>query len=142
MSSESVTVAGIDSRYIRQAVAGAGCPFFGPREMRFFSSRVASTGWRVRSGGWDHVDVVVTSERNEYGDHPRLFTVRVFVFSDCGRSVRVYEDSQGFQGYATSGRANRAARRVAQRIADGATVREITGRAYDSDALVFAGVDA
>jgi hypothetical protein len=132
----------IDSRYIVQSVTGAGSHFFGEKEMRFFSSRVASSGWRVRSGGWDHVDVLVTSERDTYSDFPRAYTVRVFVFSDCGRKVRTYEDIAGFQGYATSASANRAARRVAQRIADGATYRDITGRESDDDVSILESVNA
>ena len=134
--------AGIDSRFIVQSVTGAGNSFFSPGAMRFFSSRVASSGWRVRSGGWDHVDVLVTSERNTIGDYPRRYTVRVFVFSDCGRAVRTYEDIAGFQGYATSASANRAARRVADRIAGGATFREVTGRENDSDVSILGSVNA
>lgn len=132
----------IDSRYIVQSVTGAGNHFFRKDAMRFFSSRVASSGWRVRSGGWDHVDVLVTSERNTMGDYPRGYTVRVFVFSDCGRKVERYEDSAGFQGYATSASANRAARRVAERIAGGATFRDITGRDYDTDVSILESVSA
>ena len=132
----------IDSRYIVQSVTGAGNHFFSPDTMRFFSSRVAASGWRVRSGGWDHVDVLVTSERNTMGDYPRRYSVRVFVFSDCGRKVRTYEDIAGFQGYATSASANRAARRVAQRIADGATYRDITGRESDDDVSILESVNA
>lgn len=133
---------GIDSRYIVQSVTATGNHFFSPDAMRFFSSRVAASGWRVRSGGWDHVDVLVTSERNTLGDYPRGYTVRVFVFSDCGRKVERYEDIAGFQGYATSASANRAARRVAQRIADGATFRDITGRESDSDVSILESVNA
>jgi len=132
----------IDSRYIVESVTGAGNRFFSPDAMRFFSSRVASSGWRVRSGGWDHVDVLVTSERNTMGDYPRRYTVRVFVFSDCGRNVERYDDSAEFQGYATSASANRAARRVAERIAGGATFRDITGREYDSDVSIIESVNA
>lgn len=134
--------AGIDSRYIIQSVTGTGSHFFSPGAMRFFASRVTSSGWRVRSAGWDHVDILVTSERNTLGDYPRRYTVRVFVFSDCGRKVERYEDSAGFQGYGTSASANRAARRVAQRIADGATYRDITGRESDSDVSILESVNA
>lgn len=132
----------IDSRFITQSVTGAGNRFFSPGAMRFFSSRVASSGWRVRSGGWDHVDVLVTSERNTMGDYPRGYTVRVFVFTDCGRKVRTYEDIAGFQGYATSASANRAGRRVAERIAGGATYRDITGRESDDDVSILESVNA
>jgi hypothetical protein len=131
----------IDGRYIEQAVTGAGSPFFAPQTKRFFSSRSAGSGWRVNNpNGWDHTYVLVTSEQNKYGDYARLYTVRVFVLADHARRVRVYEDSAGFQGYASRDGAHRAGLRVARLIAGGATVRQITGRDVDPDTVaMYAG---
>jgi hypothetical protein len=128
----------IDSRYIEQAVTGAGSPFFAPQTKRFFSSRSAGSGWRVNNqDGWNHTYVLVTSEQNKHGDFARLYTVRVFVLADHGRRVRVFEDSAGFQGYASRDGAHRAGLRVARQIAGGATVREITGRDGDPSTVAM-----
>lgn len=110
----------IDSRYIVQAVAGAGSPFFSRDAMRFFGSRVAGSGWQVKNtDGWNHTYVLVTSERDTYTGGPRLYTVRIFAFDDYARRVTVEQDSAGFQGYATGAAARRAAERVARAIAAG-----------------------
>lgn len=109
----------IDSRYIVQAVAGAGSRFFDDSSMRFFASRVAGSGWRVSDpAGWDHTYVVVTSECGPSG--VRAYTVRVFSMSDYGRRVDRRDDSAGFQGYGSRAAAHRAAARVAREIAAGA----------------------
>lgn len=109
----------MDSRYIVQAVTGAGSHFFDDAAMRFFASRVAGTGWRVSDpAGWDHTYVVVTSECGPSG--VRAYTVRVFTLSDYGRRVERRDDAAGFQGYASRGAAHRAAERVARSIAAGA----------------------
>lgn len=111
----------IDSRYIVQSVTGAGSHFFDDSAMRFFSSRVAATGWRVSDpAGWDHTYVVVTSERGPSG--VRAYTVRVFDMSDYGRRVVRREDSAGFQGYGSRVAAHRAAGRLAREIASGVAV--------------------
>ena len=108
----------IDSRYIVQAVTGAGSHFFDHAAMRFFSSRVAGSGWRVSDpAGWDHTYVLVTSECGPSG--VRAYTVRVFDMADYGRRVVRRDDSAGFQGYGSRGAAHRAAERVAREIASG-----------------------
>ena len=108
----------IDSRYIVQAVTGAGSHFFDDATMRFFSSRVAATGWRVADpAGWDHTYVLVTSECGPSG--VRAYTVRVFTMSDYGRRVDRRDDAAGFQGYGSRSSAHRAAERVARSIAAG-----------------------
>ena len=110
----------IDSREIVRDVNGAGSHFFDSATMRFFASRVARSGWRVSDpDGWDHTYVVVTSERDEYTNGPRRYTVRVFTMSDYARSVSVREDLAGFQGYGSRVAASRAAKRVARSIAAG-----------------------
>ena len=119
MSTETMTVRDVfrtDSRYIVQAVTGAGSHFFDDSAMRFFASRVAATGWRVADpGGWDHTYVVVTSECGPSG--VRAYTVRVFTLSDYGRRVDRRDDSAGFQGYASRSAAHRAAERLARDLA-------------------------
>lgn len=111
----------IDSRYIVQAVTGAGSHFFDDAAMRFFSSRVAGSGWRVSDpAGWDHTYVVVTSERGPSG--VRAYTVRVFTMSDYARRVDRRDDSAGFQGYGSRVAAHRAAERLAREIASGSAV--------------------
>ena len=93
----------IDSRYIIQAVQGAGSHFFSPSSMRFFSSRVAQSGWVIELGGGDMQYVVVTSERDTYRDtNPREYTVRWFIVTDNGRSLECGSDDQGFQGYSSA----------------------------------------
>lgn len=109
-----------DSRYIVQAVTSAGSRFFDDAAMRFFSSRVAATGWRVADpAGWDHTYVLVTSECGPSG--VRAYTVRVFTMSDHGRRVEDRNDAAGFQGYGSRSSAHRAAERVARLIAAGAS---------------------
>jgi len=93
----------IDSRYIVQAVQGAGSHFFSPSSMRFFSSRVAQSGWAIDLGQGDVQYVVVTSERDTYRDtNPREYTVRWFIVTNNGRSVEAGSDDQGFQGYSSA----------------------------------------
>jgi hypothetical protein len=100
----------IDSRYIVQDVKGAGSHFFDRSSMRFFSSRVAGSGWVIfEENEIDRTYVVVTSERDTYRDtNPREYTVRVFVMSDHCREVSCSSDSAGFGGY-SSGRSARVA---------------------------------
>jgi hypothetical protein len=100
----------IDSRYIVQDVKGAGSPFFDRSSMRFFSSRVAGSGWVIfEENEIDRTYVVVTSERDTYRDtNPREYTVRVFVMSDHCRKVSCSSDGRGFGGY-SSGRSARVA---------------------------------
>lgn len=110
----------LDWRDIARDVAGAGNGFFSERARRFFSSRVARGGWRVRAeNGWDHVDVIVTSEPDFYGND-RRYSVRVFRYSDYMRHVTRIDDVGGFRAYATSGQAQRVAERVARQILAGA----------------------
>lgn len=123
MATETATrdVFPIDSRYIVQAVTSAGSHFFDDAAMRFFSSRVAGTGWRVSDpGGWDHTYILVTSECGPSGT--RAYTVRVFTMSDCARRVDRRDDSAGFQGYGSRAAAHRAAERLAREIASGVAV--------------------
>lgn len=120
METEMITrdVFPIDSRYIVQAVTGAGSHFFDDAAMRFFSSRVAGSGWRVSDpAGWDHTYVLVTSECGPSG--VRAYTVRVFTMSDHARRVDRRDDAAGFQGYSSRSAAHRAAERVAREIASG-----------------------
>jgi hypothetical protein len=106
----------IDSRYIVQAVDGAGSRFFDDSSMRFFSSRVASSGWKIADpAGWDHTYVLVTSECGPSG--VRAYTVRVFTMSDCARRVDRVDDAAGFQGYGSRVSAHRAAARLARELA-------------------------
>ena len=123
MAAAARDVGRIDSREIVRDVRGTGSHFFDVETMRFFSSRVARTGWKIADrDGWNHTYVVVTSERDEYTDQPRRYTVRVFDLSDYARRVRIRHDSAGFQGYGSSAAANRAAERVAREIASGVAV--------------------
>jgi hypothetical protein len=108
----------IDSRYIVQAVTGAGSHFFSPSSMRFFSSRVSGSGWAIEMGGGDMQYVVVTSERDTYRDsNPREYTVRWFIVTDQGRALECGSDDQGFQGYATARQARVAAAKLVAREA-------------------------
>lgn len=89
---------------IRRANKDAGHYFFSPDTMRFFRSRVGFRIYPVKDGAF-----FVTSER--YDDNaPRLYTVR-----------RAYDDGRietmgEFQGYGTSAEANRAARKMQDRL--------------------------
>jgi len=110
----------IDSRYIVQAVDGAGSNFFSRSAMSFFSSRLAGSGWRIDIGNGDHIDVLVTSERDKYRDsNPREYTVRVFIVTDHGRAVEIKEDSEGFGGYVSSRSARVAAGKLVYSLANG-----------------------
>ena len=108
----------IDSRYIVQAVTGAGSPFFSASNMRWFSSRVAGSGWAVEMGEDCVQYIVVTSERDTYRDsNPREYTVRWFIVTDHGRALECGSDDQGFQGYATARQARVAAAKLVAREA-------------------------
>ena len=106
----------IDSRYIVQAVQGAGSHFFSPSAMRFFSSRVSQSGWEIDLGGGDVQYILVTSERDTYRDtNPREYTVRWFIVTDHGRAYESGSDDQGFQGYTSARSARVAARKLVAR---------------------------
>lgn len=84
---------------VKAANARAGFHFFSPGTLRFFSSRISST---VYGHG-----VIVTSERNEYDDQPRRYSVRLAL--PTGEIETLGE----FQCFATSGQAHAFARKVA-----------------------------
>lgn len=110
----------IDSRIIVRDVQGTGSHFFDRSSMRFFSSRVAGSGWVIfDENGIDRTYVLVTSERDTYRDtNPREYTVRVFVMSDHCREVSCSSDGEGFGGY-SSGRS--------ARVGAGKLVAELAG---------------
>ena len=118
METFTKTSGAIDSRYIVQAVTGAGSPFFSASNMRWFSSRVAGSGWAIEMGGGDMQYVVVTSERDTYrASNPREYTVRWFMVTNNGRSVEMGDDGAGFGGYATARQARVAAAKLVAREA-------------------------
>ena len=84
---------------VKAANARAGFHFFSRDTLRFFSSRISS---HVYGHG-----VIVTSERNEYDDQPRRYSVRLAL--PTGEIETLGE----FQRFATSGQAHAFARKVA-----------------------------
>lgn len=84
---------------VKVANARAGYYFFSRDTLRFFSSRISS---HVYGHG-----VIVTSERNEYDDQPRRYSVRLAL--PTGEIKTLGE----FGRFATSGQAHAFARKVA-----------------------------
>lgn len=75
---------------------------------RFFNSRLGFNVYRTANPFfW----LFVTSERNSWGNHPRLYSVRSY-----DSRTREVDTVGEFQGYNSSAGANRAARRIAQTI--------------------------
>lgn len=86
------------------SVRAANPGWFSPSAMRWFSSRVGSTGFLDRNGAI----YFVSSERDIYGDNVRRYSVRVWKGEGYGI------DTVGvFCGYASRNGAMRAARRIA-----------------------------
>jgi len=111
---------------IRIHVRAAGSHFFDEGAMRFFSSRLARTGWKVRDGRGGAFFVLVTSEKfesysAEVPDGPRLYSVRVWRVFDASRQHDELTGMMGkqFQEYETSAEAHRSAEQVA-RLLEGA----------------------
>jgi hypothetical protein len=93
---------------IKSANRKAGCFFFSPDTMRFFRSRVGSTVYQGPGGVY-----FVTSEQfvpSRGRPAPRLYTVRVF--DPATGEV----DTAGEFNSLTKGRAQRAARKLADEI--------------------------
>lgn len=89
---------------IKARNAWAGNHWFTPDTMRWFRSRVSETVYPIPATGGAFF---VTSERNDMGDHPRLYSVRY-----ASRDGRIHTVGE-FQGYRSSGGAHGAARRWA-----------------------------
>lgn len=117
-----------DTRTIVLAVDDTGNKFFNPSSMRFFGSRVGSSGWRiVNSDGGTFGFVVVTSELDFYKTD-RRYSVRLFTFTDGGRRSSHSEDGAGFRGYGSRAEAVRASGRFVRRLVDGlGLMTEVTG---------------
>ncbi len=91
---------------IQKANADAGCHFFSPSTLRFFSSRVSDEVYQGAGGIF-----FVTSEKNKGTfNYPRLYTVRQFL-PETGKVRNMEGDS--FQKYKTLEAAKRAAKRYA-----------------------------
>jgi hypothetical protein len=84
---------------IKRANREAGLNWFAPDSMRFFGSRILSG---VYSGRF-----FVTSERCRWGDHDRLYSVRVACPDGSIDTVGA------FQAYRTARQAKAAARKLA-----------------------------
>ena len=105
----------VPSYEVTKAVTAAGSHFFDRDTMRFFRSRIASTGWFVPDGsegrgGWF---VLVTSEQFEGVDGwrgDRRHSVRCWHISDHGRQFRDHHGE--FQEHPNGAKAARAARRL------------------------------
>lgn len=108
---------------IRREVRAAGSHFFDEGAMRFFSSRLARTGWKVLDGRGGAFFVLVTSERfesysEEVPDGPRRYSVRVWRVFDWSRQHDEIAGDVGenFQQYETSEHAHRRAREIAEAL--------------------------
>lgn len=100
LSADPVQVTPFDTiGEIKAANTRAGYHFFKADTLRFFSSRISST---VYGHG-----VIVTSERDTYGDQPRRYTVRLALPTGEVESLGEFEQ------FATSGQAHAFARKVA-----------------------------
>jgi predicted Zn-ribbon and HTH transcriptional regulator len=113
----------VNADEIRREVRAAGSHFFDEGAMRFFSSRLARTGWKVRDGRGGAFFVLVTSERfesysAEVPDGPRLYSVRVWRVFDWSRQHHELASMMGeqFQEYETGAEAHRSAEQVARML--------------------------
>ena len=96
----------MNTEYAKSLAQSHGCHWFDASSMRFFNSRVCESTWTANLGGIvERVYRFVSSERNDWGNHARRYTVREWRREpdpDSRTGVYVSVKTVGeFQQYAT-----------------------------------------
>jgi len=86
---------------------GHGCHWFDAKSMRFFNSRVLESTWtQILNTPRETVYRFISSERNDWGNHARRYTVREWRQEpdlDARTGIYVHVETVGeFQQYATA----------------------------------------